>query len=104
MKKYLIAAASAAALMLGGMGQSWAFLDSQTNTAVAASVLVQAHTNNAAVNTMNALLQAQGNVLNNNFGNNTFQGQVLNQNNINSGVNSALQGASTVAIGANVMN
>ncbi|MEO3430376.1 hypothetical protein AAFN88_16080 [Pelagibius sp. CAU 1746] len=104
MKKSLIAAASAFALIIGGTSPSWAFLDDQENTAVAVSVLGQTHTNNGNVNTMNALLQAQGNVLNNNFGNNTFRAQVLNQQNINSGVNSALQGANSVAIGANVMN
>lgn len=96
MKKSLIAAASAAALMVGVTSPAWAFLDD--NTAVAVSVLGQTHTNNADVNTFNAIIQDQDNNLNNNFGSSSFQGQVLSQNNNNSGVNSALQGATTSAI------
>lgn len=102
MKKTLIAATSAVALIVGGISPAWAFLDSQTSGAVAAQTLVQVKADAGNVNTMNALLQAQGNVLNNNFGNGTFQNQAFNSNNINTGANSALQSGTTSAISVNV--
>jgi hypothetical protein len=104
MKKSLIAAASAFAVMLGGTSPSWAFLDDQNSTAVAATVLVQVKANTGTINTMNALAQLQANVLNNNIGANSFQNQVLNQNNINTGINAALQGSTTAAFAVNVNN
>ena len=100
MKKTLIAATSAVALMVGATSPAWAFLDDQVSVAVASSTLVQVQANTAATN--NAVILLQANAYNNNFGANTFQNQVLSTNNINSGPSSALQGSTTSAIAANV--
>ena len=83
-----------AAVDLGGPGG----LD--INTAVSMSTLSQTVTNTATVNGPNNA-GVGGDpyyALNNNFGSDTFKNQVMNQNNINSGINSAQQGANTVAV------
>ncbi len=84
----------AMSLDLGGPGG----LD--LNSAVSTSALSQTVTNTAMVTgDSNAGIGGGAvNALNNNFGNNTFQNQVMSQNNINSGINSAQQGANTIAI------
>ncbi|GAB4352327.1 MAG: hypothetical protein Kow00114_00940 [Kiloniellaceae bacterium] len=70
------------------------------NTAVALADLDQIVTNTATVLGNNTAGVGGGavNALNNNFGSHTFQNQVMNQNNINSGINSAQQGANTVSV------
>ncbi|WP_420347957.1 beta strand repeat-containing protein [Pelagibius sp.] len=70
------------------------------NVAVSMSDLNQTVTNTAMVSGSGNLGVggAPVNAFNNNFGDKTFQNQALNQNNINSGINSAQQGANTVAI------
>ena len=84
----------ALAIDLGGAGG----LD--LDTAVSLSTLNQTVTNTATVSgSGNAGIGGDPTyALNNNFGEYTFQNQVMNQNNINSGINSAQQGANTVAI------
>ena len=84
----------AMAIDLGGAGG----LD--LNTAVALSDLDQAVTNTATVvgEDNSGVGGSPDYAFNNNFGDNTFRHQVLNQNNINSGINSVQQGANTVAI------
>ncbi|MEQ8355981.1 MAG: hypothetical protein RH942_10635 [Kiloniellaceae bacterium] len=84
----------AMAIDLGGPGG----LD--VNNAVSIATLSQTVTNTATVSgDSNAGVGGGAEyALNNNFGSNTFQNQVMNQNNINSGINSVQQGANTVAI------
>ena len=69
------------------------------NGAISLAELDQTVTNTATVSGNNlGIGGAPTNSFNNTFGTNTFQNQVMNQNNINSGINSAQQGANTVAI------
>ncbi|NIA67446.1 hypothetical protein HBA54_02465 [Pelagibius litoralis] len=84
----------AMAIDLGGGGG----LD--LNTAVALSDLDQTVTNTATVsgNSNAGIGGSPEYAFNNNFGDNTFRNQVMNQNNINSGINSVQQGANTVAV------
>jgi len=99
MKKSLIAGASVFALV-GGLGTSaWA---DDINVAVGLNVLGQTVTNNASVTGVGdeGMGIAGGAVdsLNNNFGDSTYENQVINQNNIDSGINSAQQGGNTAAV------
>jgi hypothetical protein len=99
MKKSLIAGASVFALVSGFGTSAWA---DDINVAVGVNVLGQTVTNNATVlgfgdEGMGIAGGAQ-NSLNNNFGDETYENQVLNQNNINSGINSAQQGGNTAAL------
>jgi len=85
---------TALALDLGGPGGV------DLNHAVSLASLSQTVTNTAiADDDLNAGIGGGPlNALNNNFGDHTFQNQVMNQNNINSGINSAQQGSNTVAM------
>ncbi|WP_299391722.1 hypothetical protein [Pelagibius sp.] len=85
---------TALSLDLGGPGGV------DLNGAVSLASLSQTVTNTAVAGGMGNAGIAGGpnNALNNNFGNHTFQDQVINQNNINSGINSVQQGSNTVAI------
>jgi hypothetical protein len=99
MKKSLIAGASVFALV-GGFGASaWA---DDINVAVSLNALGQTVTNNASVTGFGdegmGIAGGAVNSLNNNFGDSTYENQVLNQNNIDSGINSAQQGGNTAAI------
>ncbi len=99
MKKSLIAGASVFALV-AGFGSS-AYAD-DINVAVGLNTLNSTVTNTATVEEDGGENQGIGGggqeSLNNNFGDNTYEDQVLNQNNIDSGINSAQQGGNAAAI------
>ena len=104
MRKTLITSVSAMALLTG---MSVAAL-ADSNEATAKNDLWQGVSNEATkvereYDTGGIASDAYGS-LNNNFGSHTFANQIVNQNNINSGINSAQQGAVTfsAAVGTNL--
>ncbi len=101
MKKTLIAATSAFALVLGLSGAASANSDRPDQTAVAVSVQLlgqQTANINAGNPAQMSILPFIGGQAN---GEHTFTHQVLNVNNFAQGVNSAQQGAISLAVAAN---